>query len=107
LTVIYQVGHLERLPLGTPNPSIVAHVGQLLGKLPAGTELAIDLTGIGNFADPRYVIGVDLRQSRDPTAIAVVRRVEFDPDEKGRRLSPSRVRAADPEGPRLVDLVAS
>src|SRR5262249_45245259 len=40
-------GHLERLPLGTPYPSIVAHVGQLLGKLPAGTEIAIDLTGVG------------------------------------------------------------
>jgi len=44
---IYQVGHIERLPLGTPYPSIVAHVGRLLGKLPAGTEIAIDLTGVG------------------------------------------------------------
>ena len=26
--------------------------------------------------EPRYVVGVDLGQSRDPTAIAVVRRVE-------------------------------
>ena len=31
---IYQVGHLERVPLGTPYPGIVAHVGRLLGKLP-------------------------------------------------------------------------
>ena len=30
----------------------------------------------GDFGDPRYVIGVDLGQSRDPTAVAVVRRVD-------------------------------
>src|SRR5438874_7114199 len=44
---IFQVGHLERVPLGTPYPGIVAHVGRLLGKLPAGTELIIDFTGVG------------------------------------------------------------
>jgi hypothetical protein len=35
------------VPLGTPYPGIVAHVGRLLGKLPAGTELVIDFTGVG------------------------------------------------------------
>jgi hypothetical protein len=44
---IFQVGHLERMPLGTPYPGIVAHVGRLLGKLPTGTELVIDITGVG------------------------------------------------------------
>jgi hypothetical protein len=44
---IIQVGHLERVPLGTSYPGIVAHVGRLLEKLPAGTELAIVLTGVG------------------------------------------------------------
>jgi len=44
---IFQVGYLERVPLGTPYPGIVAHVGRLLEKLPAGTELVIDLTGVG------------------------------------------------------------
>jgi hypothetical protein len=44
---IFQVGHLERMPLGTPYPAIVAYVGRLLGKLPAGTELVIDITGVG------------------------------------------------------------
>lgn len=43
---IYQVGHLERVPLGTPYPGIVAHVGRLLGKLP-DPELVIDYTGVG------------------------------------------------------------
>jgi hypothetical protein len=44
---IFQVGHLERMPLGTPYPGIVAHVGRLLGKLPARSELVIDVTGVG------------------------------------------------------------
>jgi hypothetical protein len=44
---VYQVRHLERLPLGTSYPAVVAHVGRLLAKLPARTELAIDLTGVG------------------------------------------------------------
>src|SRR5215467_1470987 len=30
----------------------------------------------GSFSDSRYVIGVDLGQSRDPTAIAIVRKVD-------------------------------
>ena len=44
---IFQIGHLERLPLGTPYPAIVAHVGQLLTKLPGHPELLIDFTGVG------------------------------------------------------------
>lgn len=44
---IFQVGHLERMPLGTPYPGIVARVGRLLQQLPARTELVIDITGVG------------------------------------------------------------
>jgi len=44
---IFQVGHLERLPLGTTYPAIVQHVGRLLARLPEGTELCIDYTGVG------------------------------------------------------------
>ena len=44
---IFQVGHLERLPLGTPYPAIVAHVSRLLTKLPGHPELVIDFTGVG------------------------------------------------------------
>jgi hypothetical protein len=44
--VVYRVGYLERMPLGTPYPSIVARVGSLLGRLP-GAELVIDYTGVG------------------------------------------------------------
>src|SRR5271165_6971122 len=44
---IFQCGHLERLPLGTSYPAVVAHVCRLLVKSPAGTELVIDYTGVG------------------------------------------------------------
>src|SRR5438132_13484668 len=44
---IFQVGHLERLPLGTTYPAIVAHVSRLLPKLPGHAELVIDFTGVG------------------------------------------------------------
>jgi hypothetical protein len=44
---LFRCGHLERVPLGTPYPAIVAHVARLLARLPAGTELAIDFTGVG------------------------------------------------------------
>jgi hypothetical protein len=46
-TELYQCGHLERLPLGTSYPAVVAHVRGLLGQLPRGTELVIDFTGVG------------------------------------------------------------
>jgi len=45
--LLFQVGHLERLPLGTTYPAIVAHVSRLLARLPGGTELVIDYTGVG------------------------------------------------------------
>jgi hypothetical protein len=44
---LFRCGHLERMPLGTPYPGIIAHVSRLLVKLPPGTELAIDFTGVG------------------------------------------------------------
>ena len=61
---IFQVGHLERLQLGTPYPAIVDHVGRLLTKLPGHPELVIDFTGVGRpvfdmFVDSGiYPIGV-------------------------------------------------
>lgn len=46
-TSIFQCGYLQRLPLGTPYPAIIGHVAQLLPRLPPGTELVIDYTGVG------------------------------------------------------------
>jgi hypothetical protein len=44
---IFQVGHLERIPLRTPYPGVVSHVLRLLGQFPTGTEVCIDFTGVG------------------------------------------------------------
>jgi hypothetical protein len=44
---IFRCGHLERVPLGTSYVGIVHRVALLLHRLPAGTEVAIDFTGLG------------------------------------------------------------
>jgi hypothetical protein len=46
---VFQVGHLERLPLGTPYPGVVSHVSHMLGRpqVRGNVELVIDFTGVG------------------------------------------------------------
>src|ERR1041384_4429381 len=59
-TEVYQCGHLERLPLGTPHPAIVGHVAGLLERLPRGSELVIDFTGVGRpVFDMFEIAGID------------------------------------------------
>jgi hypothetical protein len=57
IATLFEVGFLQRLPLGTPYPSIVTHVGRILGQLPAGTELVIDETGVGRPVGDMFVYG--------------------------------------------------
>jgi hypothetical protein len=52
---LFEVGHIARLPLGTPYPSIVSHVGRLLAALPGDTELVIDQTGVGGPVGDMFV----------------------------------------------------
>jgi hypothetical protein len=63
---IFQVGHLERVPLGTPYPGIVAHVGRLLTKLPGHSELVIDFTGVG-----RPVFDMFVYSGISPTGVLI------------------------------------
>ena len=63
---IFQVGHLERVPLGTPYPGIVAHVGRLLTKLPGNPELVIDFTGVG-----RPVFDMFVYSGISPTGVLI------------------------------------
>lgn len=46
---IYEVVHLERLPLGTRYPDVVDHIDALLATPPlrGNAELAVDATGVG------------------------------------------------------------
>ena len=66
---IFQVGHLERLPLGTAYPAIVAHVSRLLTKLPGHPELVIDFTGVG-----RPVFDMFVYSGISPTGVPYHRR---------------------------------
>ena len=46
---LYEVRHLDRAPLGTSYPAVVAHVGRLMGspELRERTRLVVDGTGVG------------------------------------------------------------
>ena len=46
---IYEIRHVDRAPLGTPYPDIVAHVGRLMGtpELSENARLVVDGTGVG------------------------------------------------------------
>jgi hypothetical protein len=56
----YQVGHLERLPLGTPYPAVIGNVRRLIDRLPGKACLVIDATGVGRpVADLFKAAGID------------------------------------------------
>ena len=44
---LYRIGYLERIPLRTPYPAVVARIGAILSRLPRGTQLVIDYSGVG------------------------------------------------------------
>jgi hypothetical protein len=59
---VFQVGHLERLPLGTPYPGIIWRVRQLLAhpEFYQRSEVVLDLTGVGRPVNDLFVgQGVD------------------------------------------------
>ena len=58
---LYEVRHLERAPLGTPYPAVVAHVGRLMAtpELVDRTKLVADGTGVGRpVVDLLWVAGM-------------------------------------------------
>jgi Terminase RNaseH-like domain len=63
---VYQVGHLERLPLQTSYPGVVSHVGRMLSRLPEGTELVLDYTGVG-----RPVYDLFLAKGMSPYGVSI------------------------------------
>jgi hypothetical protein len=65
---VFQVGHLARLPLGTPYPGVVWHVKSLLGHpiLRNRTEVVLDETGVG-----KAVRDLFADQGVDPVAVAI------------------------------------
>lgn len=47
IPLTHHVRHLERLPIGTPYPEQVARVKEIMARLPPGTDLIVDNTGVG------------------------------------------------------------
>jgi hypothetical protein len=47
--IMFNLRHLERIPLGTSYPDQVAHIGELFGRLPNPDDaaLVVDSTGVG------------------------------------------------------------
>lgn len=54
----FEVSFLERVPLGTPYPAVVQHVGNLLARSPlrGNCELVIDRTGVGRAVFDLFVL---------------------------------------------------
>lgn len=44
---VYEIGYLARVPLKTPYPGVVAAIGSVMSRLPKGTNLLVDSTGVG------------------------------------------------------------
>jgi hypothetical protein len=44
---LFRVGYLERLPLRTPYPAQAAAIANIMSRLPRGTGLIVDYTGVG------------------------------------------------------------
>ena len=64
----YQLVHLERLPLGTPYPTMVKRVSDLMHRDPLhkNCELVVDATGVG-----RPVVDMFEDARLDPTAVTI------------------------------------
>jgi hypothetical protein len=62
---VYQIRHLQRLPLGTSYVAVVAHVQRVLQRVPRA-ELVIDLTGVGV-----PVRNIFLSEGLSPTGIVI------------------------------------
>src|SRR5579864_8490831 len=64
---IYEVPHLERLPLGTTYPGVIAHTKRLLTRPPLHrAELVIDYTGVG-----RPVFDMFLASGLSPIGVSI------------------------------------
>jgi hypothetical protein len=53
---IFQIGHLERMPLQTLYPHVVTRVSDLMGRLRGSRELVVDSTGVGRAVADMFVV---------------------------------------------------
>ena len=62
----FNVRHLERFAIGTSYPDVVKRVKEIFAKLPAGTTLVVDGTGVG-----RPVVDMLAQQGLRPVCITI------------------------------------
>jgi hypothetical protein len=77
---VFQCGHLERLPLGTPYPGIIQHTRRLLQKEPllGKAELILDLTGVG-----RAVGDMFRQEGMHPVRVTITAGLDETVDDRG------------------------
>jgi hypothetical protein len=63
---LYRIGYLSRLPLKTPYPGVVEAIRRIIGRLPRGTDLVVDFTGVG-----RGIFDMLVDAGLNPTGVAM------------------------------------
>jgi hypothetical protein len=61
------LGHLERLPLGTPYPLVAQRLGVICAAVPQPQDLVIDATGVG-----RPVLDLLRQSGHSPVAVSII-----------------------------------
>src|SRR5262249_24685629 len=84
---VHHLRHLDRLPLGTPYPKVVAHVAELMASeaLAGHTDLVVDATGVG-----RPVVDLLRAAKLQPIPVVVHGGGETTVDANGFRRVPKR-----------------
>jgi hypothetical protein len=73
----FTLGHLERMPLGTPYPVVANRLGVIYDALPESRAMVIDATGVG-----RPVLDLLRAAGRNPVAVSITggKTARRDPD---------------------------
>ena len=68
---LYRIGYLSRLPLKTPYPGVVQAIRRIVGRLPRGTDLVVDFTGVG-----RGIFDLLVDHGLQPTGVTMTGGIE-------------------------------
>ena len=68
---LYRIGYLSRLPLKTPYPGVVEAIRRIIGRLPQGTDLVVDFTGVG-----RGIFDLLVDHGLNPTGVTMTGGIE-------------------------------
>jgi hypothetical protein len=68
---LFRIGYLTRLPLKTPYPAQVEAIRRIVGRLPRGTDLVVDFTGVG-----RGIFDMLVDRGLNPTGVTMTGGIE-------------------------------